>query len=179
MDEFEIRFLRYFRGFRDRRLLKFGQFFLKIGITANRMTFLSLTFGLTAIYFLFTNNLYFVLFAMLHLLLDALDGVIARASKETKFGRYFDYLSDRSITLLALLKIGWFLGDYYAYVITGLFILAQAIYLISRMQAPILFTRTIVLITLIFNFSALAYLIVGVAAVYSLARQLQWFTVKK
>lgn len=175
MDKFWKEVMTKFRGFRDRNFSKIGESCIRVGISANAITSLSLILGLFAIYYLFDNTWLFVLFAAAHLIADGLDGVLARASKTTEFGRYFDYLSDRTITLLILIKIGWFFNDYYAYLVAGLFIAAQTIYAISKMKAPILFTRMIILGLVAINLPTIAYLTTGIASIYSLARQLQWY----
>lgn len=174
-------FLTRFREYRSQKLAPLGKFFLSIGLTANKMTLLSFLSGIIAVYFLFSNYLLFVIFTLLHLIADSLDGVIARVSRETIFGKYADLITDNSITLLLLLKIGWHTQDYYAYIIAGLFVLVLCIYLASKCTAPILFTRTVSLFLLILpilHIEVLAYLVVGVAAVYSLALQLQFYVRK-
>lgn len=109
------------------------------------LTFFSLLSGLLAVYWLFSNYSLFVLFAVLHLIFDALDGVVARISKNdsSPFGKYFDQGSDSIVTILAVLKVGWYLQDLYAYIIAGLFFLTAVIYFLSRCQAPIIFMRTV------------------------------------
>jgi len=152
------------------------------------MTALSLLCGLAAVYFLFQHYLLFLLFGLLHLLADALDGVIASITRETALGKYFDYGTDNLIALLLVLKIGYFLHDYYAYLVAGLYLLAQLVFLFSKLSAPVLFGRSVSLIALFFYIPVvvsltsilpvLVYLFMGVIAVYSLARQLQWFLMR-
>lgn len=155
-----------------------GWFLLSLGITANRMTFFSLIAGIGAAYFLFSNHFLFVILALLHLLLDSLDGVVARLSKPTNFGPYFDYGTDRLITFLALLKIAWFISSY-AYVAILLFLLTNIFYLTADRKAPVLFTRTILIILLIFQLPVLAYLVTGIISLYSLVLQLLWVIDKR
>ncbi len=148
------------------------------------MTTLSLLFGLASVYFLFDNYLLFFLCGVFHLLADALDGVIASIQSKSDFGKYFDYGTDNLIALLLVLKIGYFLQDYYAYLVAGLYLLAQLVYVASRLAAPILFGRSVSLIALFLYIPVvlsltsylpvLVYLFMGIIAVYSLARQLQW-----
>lgn len=163
------------KEFRNKKFSKVGNFLLRAGITANLMTLLSLAGGLGAVYFLFTNYLWFFILAAFHLLADGLDGVMANSSNNpSKRGRYFDYANDRLIELLLIVKIGWFYHDNYAYLVAGLFLLAQIVYVFSGMKAPILFTRTLILGLVALNLPTIAYLTTGVAVAYSLARQLQW-----
>ncbi|MBI4983203.1 CDP-alcohol phosphatidyltransferase family protein [Candidatus Woesearchaeota archaeon] len=189
MDKLFKNFLRWGQEYRTRKFSRVGKFFLKIGISANLMTTISLVFGLLAVYFLFSNHFLFALFVLLHLIADALDGVIARVSIPSKFGEYYDHIGDGLITLLALIKIGWFTQEYFVYIISGLFSLAQGIYFLSKCKAPVLFTRTITLLLLVLYLPAvipltsslisITYLANGVVAVYSLARQLQYYRMSR
>jgi len=174
-----------FRQFRSKKLDKIAKAIAKIGISANHLTFLSLISGLLAIYFLFNRYYLFVLFATLHLIMDGLDGVVARVTKPTIFGKYFDLISDSLVTFLALVKAAWLLQDFYAYLAAGVFLLALLLHLRSRLQAPMVFMRTITLIVLLiatnpsFPFQnpllTLGYLVAGGVSLFSLARQLQWY----
>ncbi len=173
------------REYRHQQLAGIAQLLLRSGISAEIMTFLSLSFGILAAYFLFSRQLLFILFALLHLLADGLDGVLAAVSeRKSKWGSYLDYGADQAITLLILLKIAFLVQDYYAFIAVGLFVLSQLIYLLSTLTAPILFTRTALLLVLFLYFPptiswsvllpTVAYGLTGVASLYSLARQLQW-----
>ena len=183
MDIFK-RIVVQFRTYRHHSLRPLGQFLVKIGMTPNAMTALSLCFGLASVYFLFQHYLLFLLFGLLHLGTDALDGLIASIKGETTFGKYFDYGTDNLVALLLVIKIGFFLNDYYAYLVAGLYLLAQLVYVLSKLTAPVLFGRSVSLITLFLYVPALisitsylpilVYLFLGVISVYSLARQLQW-----
>ena len=163
------------RLWRSKKLEPIGRFLIKLKLSANGITTFSLISGLLAIYFLFTSTLFFIIFALLHLLADAFDGIVARIQGSTNFGLYFDHLTDRTIELLLLIKIALHLQDYYVYIVIVLFLLAQMIYLLSKLQAPILYTRTLIMIILAFNLPTIAYLTTGVASIFSLARQLQWY----
>ncbi|MFA6461775.1 MAG: CDP-alcohol phosphatidyltransferase family protein [Candidatus Woesearchaeota archaeon] len=188
MDWYQLQ-MEKLRIFRSKKLSGLGKVFLKIRITANIMTSLSLIFGILSVYFLFESYWLFLIFAILHVLADATDGVIARVQGPTKFGNYFDALVDSFITFLALLKIGIYLNDYYAFLVVGLYLLSQVVYFLNDRDTPILFTRTLTLILLMFYLPSvssyanyiliLTYLCTGVASVYSLAKQLQWFIGKR
>ena len=89
-----------------------------------------------AMYFLFENYYLFAFFAILHLTGDALDGVVARLHKPTRYGKYFDLLSDSIVTFLALIKVGFYVQDFYPFIAAGLFLTALAINLRSGLQAP-------------------------------------------
>lgn len=173
-----------FRHYRSKKLGFLAQGLIKTGLTANHLTFLSLLSGLAAVYFLFDNYYLFALFALLHLVFDSLDGVVARATQITYFGKYVDMMADSTVTFLVLLKAAWFLRELYAYLAAGLFLLALIIHLVSRLQAPMIFMRTVTLAVILiathpqFPYQiltlTLGYLSAGGVSLYSLARQLQW-----
>jgi len=179
MYNFTNKIINDFREYRTKKLSSFAKLLLKLKISANVMTTLSLLFGLISIYFLFQNHILFILFAILHLLADIFDGVLARSSKSTNFGKYYDYSVDQIITILLIIKIGFFLNEYYAYITAFVYLLTNLIYTLKKSQVPILFARTFTMITLFFNLPTLAFLTAGVISVYSLALQLQYFMAKK
>ncbi len=178
-----------FRAYRSKNFEKIGKALVEAGISANHITFLSLISGISAIYFLFSNYYLFTLFALLHLLFDSFDGVLARLTKPTTAGKYFDLISDSTFTFLALIKAGWLLQEFYAYLAAGLFLLALIIHLSFKLQTPMLFMRTVFVIVLViitnplFPFTTITvtagYLAAGGVSLYSLARQLQWFMEKR
>ncbi|MFH1682663.1 MAG: CDP-alcohol phosphatidyltransferase family protein [Candidatus Woesearchaeota archaeon] len=169
------------RSLRSRVLDPAAKVLLRIGLTANQLTFLSFIFGLLTVYFLFKIHYLFIIFAVLHLLADAFDGVLARLTQPTNFGTYFDYLTDQSITLLLFIKVYLYLHDYYILLILAMFVLTQSIYLLSKFQSPIFFLRTfgLILISLFPLFPptylTLVYLLGGTVTLYSLILQLNYF----
>ncbi len=170
------------RKLRTKLFEPIGSFLLKLNLTANHLTFLSFILGLAAVYFLFQNHLLFIVFAVLHLLADALDGILARLTKPTIKGKYFDHFTDRTIALLMLIKIYLSLQDYYVILVIILFILAQSIHILSKFQYPIIFLRTggIIFLSLsplfpINPFLTIGYLTAGVISLYSLLSQLKCF----
>jgi phosphatidylglycerophosphate synthase len=174
MEKFWNSLVEKFRHFRSRKFSSRGRFFLKIGITANLMTALSLICGILAAYFVFQDYWLFILFAALHYLADGLDGMIARAARPTLRGKYFDYFSDRTVKFLLLLRIWQYLNyDYFVLIVLILYLVAQTIYVYSGFTYPILFTRSFTLLFLALNWPTIAYLVTGVAALYSLALQLK------
>ena len=187
MEKAFIRGIEKLREYRSRRLQGLGKFCVRCHISANMVTGISLLAGLTSMYFLFIDYWYFLIFAILHLLLDSLDGVIARLTKPSTFGEYFDWSSDSIIAILLLAKVGWYLNDIYPYIIAGLFALGFIIFLASRLKAPLIFIRTASLLVLaivtIPAFPAayqtgvltVGYLIAGAFTAFSLAKQVQWF----
>ena len=178
-----------FRAYRSKKLEKVAKPLVKAGIKANHITTLSLISGIMAIYFLFNNYYLFTLFALLHLLFDSFDGVLARLTKPTASGKYFDLISDSTFTFLAFIKAGWFLQEFYAYLAAGLFLLALIIHLSFKLQTPMLFLRTVFVIALViitnplFPFTKIlltaGYLAAGGSSLYSLSKELQWFIGKR
>ena len=188
MESSNQKFVAKCREFKEKNFLKWGRFFYDLGISANTMTTISLILGILTVYFLFSNHLLFVVFAILHLIADGLDGLIAKASQPTKFGQYYDLITDRTIAIITLIKLGWYLQDYYVYIILGLLIITQLVYFSSKFEYPVVFVRTGLLIPFMFYPIGILFhpigntfiltatcLIVGGFIVYSLALQLQHF----
>ena len=161
----------WFRILRSKHLEPLAKFLFKIKITANLMTLISLFSGIIAAYFLFNNYKLFLIFGIIHLFGDAMDGIIARVSKPHKYGRYFDLIADRIVAVVLLLKIAYYLQDYYAYIAAALLIITQTIHFMTRLEYKALYSRTFVLIILMFNLPVLAYLAAGVISLYSLGLQ--------
>jgi hypothetical protein len=175
-------FLESSRKFRSKLFEPLGRFLLKFKISANLMTFISFVFGLTTVYFLFQNYFLFILFASLHLLADGFDGILARLTQTTLHGKYFDFLTDRTITLLILAKMYFYLQDYYLVLVILLFFLSQIIHLLSDFTYPIIFFRTggLLFLSLYPLFPAIpfltfGYLVAGIFSLYILLRQLKHF----
>lgn len=174
-----------FRIYRSKKLDKIGQALLKAGIKANHLTLLSLCSGIAAIFFLFDRYYLFVLFALLHFIFDGLDGVVARLTKPTIYGKYFDLISDSAVTFFILLKTSWHLQEFYAYLAAGLFFLSLIIHLSTKLKTPMIFLRTASVIVLVITtfplfpftkiFLTAGYLTAGGVSLFSLARQLQWY----
>lgn len=171
-----------FRQWRSRNFAAVGKVFVRLHLSANILTTLALLCGLVSVYFLFQTYWLFVLFGILHIFFDSMDGVVARLTKPSRFGHFYDICCDRLIELLFLVKVGYVLQDYFAYLVVGITLLAQIFFFMSREQAPILFTRTLVFVMLVIPLSfspILAYLCSGVASMFVLARQLQWVMMRK
>lgn len=174
------RFLEQFRVFRSKHFGWVGRFFLRYKFHANFMTCVSLLCGTLSAYFLFSNNFLFAIFGLSHLLADGIDGIIARESSVSTYGKYFDAITDSTVNFLLLLKIGWFIGDYFVFIIAGLYFIVQSIHFISGMKVPVLYSRTgTVLLLVLYPWIAIipvvTYLFCGAVAMYSFARQVQYF----
>lgn len=171
------------RHLRNKIFDKPANLLIKLKVSPNMITSLSFLSGLVAAYFLFQNYWLFFIFGVLHLLLDGLDGVVARkANKETKLGMYLDLITDRLVNLVLLIRISFFLADYYVILVIMIFFMSQLNYFVSKMKCPIMFSRTAVVIILMFGaltghifVANVAYLTTGVIALYSLMLQFNYF----
>jgi phosphatidylglycerophosphate synthase len=186
MKTFSQKAVALFHGFKDRNLSKVGKVFLRLGISANTMTGISLIFGCLSIYFLFIDYWAFFIMAVLHLLADGMDGVIARVSKTTIFGDYFDYVSDRLVVVLIYISVYWILRDYIVLIILFMYLLTQAVYVLSKKTYPIIFYRSVGLLLMalypvfpITEYLTVCYLLGGAFTIFSLALQLKYFIEKK
>lgn len=185
MDKLRKQLVSRSQDIRDKLLKPASKKLIKLNFTPNYMTTLSLLAGLSASYFLFENNIMFITLILLHLYADALDGVIARTTNNrTKFGKHYDFITDRIISLAILIKISLFLQDQFVYLITALFIITQIIYYTSDYGSPVIFQRTFLTISTIISLINLNYLvpvmffISGILTVYSLMLQINWFIIK-
>ena len=171
-----------FHRFKDRNLSKVGKGLLRVGISANLMTGVSLILGCLSIYFLFNNYWLFFILAVFHLLADGLDGVIARVSKTTSFGDYFDYFSDRLVIVLVYISIYLIIKDYFVLMVLFLYLLNQAIYIASGKTYPMIFYRTVGLLLMalyplipLTQYLTFCYLFGGAFTMFSLALQLKHY----
>ncbi len=179
-----FKYIEKFQKYRSKKLSFIGEKLVKIGVTANFLTFLSLVSGLLAVYFMGSNYLYLVIFALLHLLFDGLDGVVARIRGHTVFGAYFDLAVDNLIAILVFLRVSAYLNDYIPFIIAILFFFALLNFFITKLKAPIIFMRTAALGVFIIatfpNFPwtrellIFGYMVGGATTLFSLAKQLQW-----
>ena len=172
------RYMELSRRLRTKYLNYFVQPMKRIGIKAHYLTFLSLLAGLASVYFLFSRNYYFVAFGLVHLFLDALDGVLARETKVTKFGARFDYFTDRSIALLLLVETYAVLKDPIVIAIIVGFVLHHVIYLTSKSKAPIMYNRTLLFVFYFFGIYKLGYFGAGIVTAYGLGLQVKYASKK-
>ena len=183
MDKFNNEAIEKIQEFKSKHFASFGKFLIKVGLTANLLTFIALITGFVAVYYLMQNHLLFITFILVHILFDALDGLAARVEGSTLKGKYFDQISDSFIAFLLILKSAWLIGDLYIYLIGTLFALAMLIYFISKLRAPVYFMRTGVAIFYILvpyiPFTEIFYnagaIFVGTVSAFILAKQLQWY----
>ncbi|MDP3990614.1 MAG: CDP-alcohol phosphatidyltransferase family protein [archaeon] len=179
MANLNSRVMAWFRRKKEKPMKKVAHYLVKKGVTANMVTFASLFAGILAVYFLFQNHLLFFLFVLIHLFLDALDGVVARIKGATAEGKSFDLLVDRLVNLGMLLKIASYSESSIASLAVLFFILSQGIYFYTKFEAPAYFTRTWVLIILVIKLPLIAASFAGVMNLYGLYKQYKWFRKKK
>lgn len=80
--------------------------FIKINISANTITLISLILGLCSSILVFYNfNIVAILILWISGLLDAVDGSIARLSKSTPFGTVMDITFDRIVELSIIISL--------------------------------------------------------------------------
>lgn len=88
------------------------EFLSRLGVKPNHLTILNAISSIFVIYFLFENNTLVILFMILRLIFDNLDGDLARATGQvTKFGSIFDKAVDHTSVLLMLLKAYFWLNE--------------------------------------------------------------------
>jgi phosphatidylglycerophosphate synthase len=93
-------------------LLITAPLFLKLKVSANQISFLSLTVGIIGTILIAIGNFWLILFSwgliQTWLILDQTDGLVARFNKnETKFGEFFDEVNGFIITVLFFISIGF------------------------------------------------------------------------
>lgn len=178
--EWEKKVLDWSRKQRTRFLLPIGKFLLRLRIKAVYLTTAAFLFGAVAVYFLFRNQLYFVLLGVLHLFLDGLDGVVARASNsDSRLGAHFDNISDRLILVLVLIKSYFYFNDYFILVVLGIYVLHHLIYALSDLKGKVSYSRFLTLILYFLGFYTLGFFAVGILSLYGLSLQFNSWIKKK
>jgi len=164
------------RVFRSRLFMPIAKPLIRLGVHADHVTLVSFMSGLIAVWFAFSSHSLFILFALIHLFGDAIDGVIARATKPTIYGEYLDKLNDQSIAVLLLLKFSVIQKNQFILAVIVLFVLHMAIYVLSRRKYPVIFIRLIVFIAFILKYPLAGTIIAGGATVLGLVLQFYQFT---
>lgn len=92
-----------------RHLEPLARLFIRLGVTPNQISLLSLLFGIFCAISYYRG--YFLagsLLLMVSALLDLVDGSVARKNdKETRFGAVFDWIIDKYVDTIVLLAIGF------------------------------------------------------------------------
>ena len=179
MDLFSHRIIEKFREKRSKQLAPLARFLLKVHLTANRLTLISLLCGIASAYFLFDNYLLFLIFGLLHLLGDGLDGVVARVQGVSKYGPYLDFWSDRLIAVLYLIKVGLYLQENYVFAALLLMLLTHSISFFTQFRYKSVYSRLVIFIGLALNLPVAAYLASGAISFYSLTLQFKFWLEKR
>lgn len=163
------------RAFRSRILRPVVLPLRRIGISAAHLTALSFLTGLAAVWFVFGQHIWFVIFGIAHLLLDALDGVLARETRQTRSGAYADMVTDNLVTVLLLGK-GFVVFSIPSFgVIAFAYLVHQLIYLLSRMHAPVLFGRTVLFMVFFLQWYFTGMLFIAALTAFGLGLQARFF----
>jgi phosphatidylglycerophosphate synthase len=172
------------RIFRTTKFQPLAKYLLSKGITANKVTFVAFLSSIAAIFFLMQNYWLFALFAILQMLLDGLDGVLARTGKKTIEGPYYDIISDNFLAVGIILKTALHYSVLIGIIAATLFGISILIHILSKLKSPVFFVRVVVTIgAIIILFPAMvytllllqiSYIILLLIALYILGEQLRW-----
>jgi len=178
--EWEKKVLEWSRKQRTKFLLPIGKFLLKLKIRAVYLTIVAFLVGVAAVYFLFRNQMFFFLLGVLHLFLDGLDGVVARASNsDSRLGAHIDNISDRLILVLVLVKSYFYFNDYFILVVLGLYVLHHLIYALSDLKGKVSYSRFLTMVIYFLGFYTLGFFAVGILSLYGLSLQFNSWVKKK
>ncbi len=178
--ELSIKIVKWFRKQRTRYLNPVGKLLIKLKIKPIYLTILAFILGVVAVYFLFRNHLYFVIFGILHLIIDGLDGVVARVGNSTtRFGAHLDNISDRLVLILALIASYRYFNDYFILIVLVFYVLHHVIYALSDLKGTVSYSRFAVLILYFLGFYVGGYFLVGILSLYGLSQQFNSWVKKK
>jgi hypothetical protein len=140
------------KGLKDQFLLPITLVLNRLGVRPYQITLAGTFCGLIALFFLFTDNLLFFLFMTAMLILDILDGSLARYTKEISW--WEDYLNDRIIFGLILLKSVFILGT--GLVFVGLILHILVSILNWRQKYVIFYSESFVILCYFLQYYTLA-----------------------
>ncbi|HLC84186.1 MAG TPA: CDP-alcohol phosphatidyltransferase family protein [Candidatus Nanoarchaeia archaeon] len=153
----------------------------RTGLAPNHLTFAAFVCGLAAVYFLLENWTFFVIFGIAHLVLDIMDGALARANgRVTERGRFFDFWSDRTIEILMLAKLSFYPNNVISnpQIIGPIAIVIGFIsyfwYYKSKRNVPVLFSRSLIIIIAMIKLPSLAIPVALIVSSLSLIWQI-WY----
>ncbi len=105
----------------------------KFKVNANFLSFFGFLISLIGIYFLFENNLLFLIFILIGIFFDTLDGAMAKVEKKNKkSGWLIDMVLDRSVMVLILIKSLFFLDIKFLWLLIILYILVCVFYIYEK-----------------------------------------------
>ena len=113
----------------------------KTGISPAIVTLFSFLCGISSVYFLFKNQTLFIVFALLAILFDIIDGHLARyLHKESKIGYWLDQGNDRFINFLMLLKYNIIFGTYW--IVLPLYVIHYFLFFVFKTK-NVIYTRAV------------------------------------
>lgn len=128
--------INFFKSKKNLFLKSFATFLLSRGIKSNLITVLSLISGLISVFYFSEKNTLFLIFFLISVVMDLLDGAVAVVEKKDpvsqKRGVLFDDISDRTVYFLLLLKISYLLESLPAFLIAVAFLLIKTVHIVLK-----------------------------------------------
>lgn len=122
----------------------------KTGISPAVLTLFSFLFGIASVYFLFENQALFIVFSLLAILFDIIDGSLARhLNKESKLGFWLDQGNDRLVNFLMLLKYNIVFESYW--IVLPLYIIHYLLFFVFKTK-NVIYTRTVLVGFFVFGY---------------------------
>ena len=145
------------KAYKNRKLRGFVKFLKeKNNLTSNNLSFIGLICGLISTIFLFENNQLFTIFIILAILLDILDGALAKIENKKEEGWIVDRGIDRTLTLIILIKTAFYYNFQNIFPIIALFLLVNLFLIYQRLvlkrNVEILYFDPILYVIFIFGF---------------------------
>ena len=180
--QFQQQFLHQWRSGTTQALLPFTTLLLRLRIPANALTVAAIIMGIMSAVF-FENHSLFILFILLHLAFDILDGSLARRQGSTLLGRWLDYCGDSSLVII--LGIRAFFSPVFTehsalLSMTLLFYLVHhLIFIMGRMRSPIMYGRSWLVFFFVFKLYLIGIGAVLILSTIGLVLQIFYFAGKK
>ena len=150
--------------------------FIKLSITANQISVICLVLGLISVAFLFNNHYLFVIFMILHLFFDKLDGVVARLTNSvTKSGEWLDYYIDQFVAIILLGKSFFFLNPYLVVLTGSYFIVHHGVFILTKDRKFLIGSRTTLTICFILTLFNLGLFISVISSFFGIVAQIIMF----
>jgi len=106
--EKEKKFIYEFKELRNSFFLPLSKFFMKIGLTANTISYIGLFMLLGFIYYIFENPIFSLIFLLFHVLIDAFDGPLARLmNQDGNSGAFTDIICDHTGMVIVVITLIW------------------------------------------------------------------------
>ncbi len=156
-----------FKNYKNLRLKGFYIFLKMYNITSNQITFLSLFFGLTSVFFLGVNNIIFIILFLISVIFDIIDGGLAIVEKKSlkaqKFGMLLDDFSDRTVFSLIILKLSFLSSSLVFLTISVLYIILKSYHIFLKQRLSknikILYVDRISVLLIFINLKLMFFLI--------------------